>query len=80
MVLIDIEEPIELDLVPALQPDEPYYLLHEILAGVNLDKDLPAPKQSKVHKNTIIHLLGLQERVFSSLYSALPSKLAQGKV
>jgi hypothetical protein len=64
-------------MVPAIQPSETYFLLYEILAGVGLEKELPTPKQPRTHRNTIIHLISLQERVFSSLYAASPHRTSQ---
>lgn len=73
IVLLDLPEPIDINLLPALKPEKAYALLYEILAGVGFEEGLATPKTSKKHRNTIIHLFSLQERVFSSFYAACPN-------
>lgn len=73
MVLLDISEAVDIHLLPSLKPEKSYSLIYEILAGVGLSKSLPPPKTSKTHSNSIIHIISLQERVFSSLYAANPA-------
>lgn len=44
VALADVRQPIDINLLPALKPEQIYSLLYEIIAGVGLDKGLTTPK------------------------------------
>ena len=68
VVLVDINDPVDAKLLPALHPPATYSVLHEIVGGVGLGEVLPQQLPNNSHRNVIVHINNSQEKVFSSFY------------
>lgn len=67
-ILADLHEPIDITLLPGLQPTLTYNLICEVMSGVGLSSTLPTQQHSYNHRNIIMHLNNSKERVYSSFY------------
>jgi hypothetical protein len=55
-MLSDMQEPVEIRLLPAMQDAVNYHILFEIMGGVELEETLPMRLPNKFHKNPIVHV------------------------